>query len=83
MATNGFSPIQMRMIEILADGQPHHRDQLFECMENPMNSRAALWFHLGVIRKHLRPRGQNIICELIHRAIYYRHVQLIAPASRE
>lgn len=81
MSVNGFTPVQSRIMAVLSDGQAHLKQELFECMENPLNNPDTLWSHISQLRKHLRPKGQDIICEYAQRRICYRHVQLIKSSS--
>jgi DNA-binding response OmpR family regulator len=77
MAQNGKT-IKQLILEILADGRPHRREQLLECIGDPLASRNNLNVHLSKIRKELRPKGEDIVCELRERKIHYRHVRLLA-----
>lgn len=83
MATNGFTPIQSRMLEVLSDGMPHIMDELHACLNDDLGPRSNIYYHISNLRQKLRPRGQDIICEFIRRRTYYRHVQLLKHASDE
>ena len=76
-----FTPIQMKILEILSDGQRHSRHELittvWEGKEDDEPSRRVLGVHLVGIRKLLRQNGQTVLCEFYQRSIYYRHVRLL------
>lgn len=67
---------------MLSDGMPHYREQLRECVPDELASLYALKMHISRIRKVLRPRGQDIVCEIVRRQIHYRHVQLLTPPEQ-
>lgn len=86
MALNGDhqkadrKPIQEQMRELLADGQPHTRAELHACLwdeEGPMKN---IQPHITFLRKTLRPKGEEILCELRGYSICYRHVKLLDAA---
>lgn len=83
MANNGYTPTEARIVAVLADGQPHTREELEETIGNPLNCRQTLNTHISAIRKKLRPRGQDIIGEYVRRQCHYRHVILYRPSSQE
>ena len=69
------------ILELLADGQPHTKQEIIlQCMDE-LSSANALQVHICGLRKLLRPRGQDIICELVNRRINYRHIRLLQSAS--
>lgn len=72
-----LTPIQQQMLMLLSDGQPHTRHELRACLNDEQAELSTVKVHISRIRKHLRPRQQDIICELRHNRICYRHVQLL------
>jgi hypothetical protein len=79
-----FTATEKRILDILADGQPHFRAVLGECLPDDLGRDGTpgkrylnLNMHLYNIRKKL-PHGEAIICELRERRICYRRVRLIA-----
>lgn len=72
-----FSPTQQRLIDLLADGQPHLRSHLVAELHDELADRITLKSYLRRLRVKLRPRGQDIIAQSLHRRIYYRHVRLL------
>lgn len=73
-----YTPTQLAILKVLSDGMAHYRDELQACLPDELASRSALHMHIGKLRKLLRPRGYDIICEYIRRRIHYRHVQLLS-----
>lgn len=73
----GFTPIQQRMLIVLSDGLPHPREELHACLDDELSPYSAIKAHLSSIRKILRPKGQDIICEIVHRRNMYRQIRLL------
>lgn len=62
-----LSPIQLRMLQALSDGLPHSREALLECIQDDRCKPTAHLAHLTAIRKVLRPKGEDILCEYRNR----------------
>lgn len=75
-----FTPTQQRLIDVLADGMAHSRFELRDAIDGEYTALGTVQFHLSIIRRKLRPIGQDIICELVNRRICYRHIRLLASA---
>jgi len=75
--TNDFTPTQQAMLEVLADGLPHAREELHTCLPYKNGIITNIGPHLTAIRRQLRPIGHDIICEVVRRRPFYRHVRLI------
>jgi len=73
----GFTKVQQEMLDILDDGLPHTRLELHACLPDPESALSSIQRHIAVIRKLIRPVGHDLICELVHRRICYRHVRLL------
>ena len=75
-----FSPTQRRILKLLSDGEPHRREELLRCIDEETDPKKFtadgrnLQKHLCLIREKIRPRGHDIVCQLLHRAIHYRHI---------
>ena len=76
-----FTPIQRRMLEVLSDGLPHHPDDLWKCLQDELAPKVNIKVHIKALRYKLRLRGQDIVCETIHRRGHYRHVRLLHSAA--
>lgn len=72
-----FTPTQQRMVDLLADGLPHPRQQLRECLYDELSEFSVVQNHISDIRKKLLLRGEYIVCELRGYQICYRHVRLL------
>lgn len=70
-----FTPTQIRLLEILKDGELHSRLQLKECLNDELTKMATLGVHLVFLRKKLRGHGMDVVCQLRGKSILY---QLIA-----
>lgn len=77
-----FTPTQRRIMHVLSDGLPHHRDEVLRCIDDPMASRSNVANHILLVRRKLRPLGHDIVCELYRASIYYRHIILL-PCVQE
>jgi DNA-binding response OmpR family regulator len=79
-----FTPTQERILTILADGMAHPRRELWDQMTDENDKEAAqnLSRHLSILRKRLRIKGEDIVCELNGSGyrICYRHVRLLPSA---
>lgn len=78
MARADFTPTQRRILDVLADGLPHTREELHGCLNDDLGTLSNLWAHVSNIRKVLRPRGEDIVCVYHLRRLCYRHVRLLA-----
>lgn len=72
-----FTPIQGRILALLADGLPHTRKELEEAMQN--SSPEALGMHLCFLRKKLRKKGMTIVSEHAGRRMGWRQVRFLRP----
>lgn len=77
MTDDGFTKTQNAILAVLSDGQPHTREELHKCLPDDMTELSAVRVHVCNIRKVLRLMGQDIVCELRHRKIHYRHVRVL------
>jgi DNA-binding winged helix-turn-helix (wHTH) protein len=81
--TNGthFTPQELRILAVLADGEAHHRDELFaKCVDDQLSSPVALAMSISRLRKKLESRGEMILCAVNgKRQFEYRHVVLLRP----
>ena len=78
-ASNGWTPTQKRMVELLNDGEQHHMNELKRCLfDNAQGSAANVNCHLTAIRKKLRPIGRDVLCQFIEGESWFRQVRLLA-----
>lgn len=78
-ANNGYTPTEARIVEVLSDGMPHPMRELVACLWDADQGDASnVHPHLTAIRSHLRPKGEDILCQMVNRRLMYRHVRLIS-----
>jgi hypothetical protein len=76
-----FTPIEQRIMKALSDGRPHHRDDILDCLLDPMAQRYNVYNHISKIRSKLRPHHHDILCVLRQGTIFYQHVILLCALS--
>ncbi len=81
--SNAFTPTQRAMLDVLADGLPHTFDELHACLPDELGAKENIFRHLSAIRKLIRLRREDIICEYANRRKYYRHIVLLQKAVRK
>ena len=67
-----YTPSQLKLMEILADGQNHHENVLIAALDSQAE-RNGLRVHISNIRKLILPHGYDIV----FRYKYYRLVTLL------
>lgn len=72
-----YTITQVKMLAVLADGAPHARKELHNCLFDNLGPLSNIRAHITRLRKILRPQGQDIICELHGRTLCYRHIKLL------
>jgi len=80
--TNGFTPTQQRIMDLLSDGKPHCKDELQKCLSDELAGDTAVGFHLTAIRKVLSKRNEGVLCVLVNRKIAYRYVALRGASDK-
>lgn len=76
-----FSPTQSKILAILSDGMPHSIEELQRCLWDEKGASHNVAAHLTAIRKVIRPRGEDIICQHLNHSHRYRHVRLLHSPS--
>lgn len=71
MASN-YTPTQRRLLAVLKDGEPHTPQELHSCLVDDLGPVANVQPHITALRKILRARGQEIVCEIVAGSTYYR-----------
>lgn len=77
----GQTPTHKKMLAILSDGLPHTYKELHTCLYDDQGPLINVAKHITQIRQYLRPKGEDIICELKGYARFYRHVRLLGSAA--
>ena len=74
----GLAPVPARILAMLSDGLPHHRDELAKCLEDEYAAGTAVYPRLTHLRAHLRLRGEDILVQFIKGRAHYRVVRLLS-----
>jgi hypothetical protein len=74
-----FTETETKILRVLKDGEPHVRQDLIEALPDKDHSLGSLSMHLCNLRRKTRPKGYDVICQLLHRRIYYRAIKLLKP----
>lgn len=76
-----YTPVQQRILAILADGMMHHKEELYCCIDDELADKDnCLRSYISQIRLKLRPIGQDIVCQYHFKRFYYRQVRLLASS---
>ncbi len=81
MNQNNFTPTQKDILNVLSDGRPHLRQELIDCLDDPLADRLTLKPVLYRLRKKLRPKGQDIKAVLQNMRVHYMHVRLLHSSN--
>jgi len=57
-----FTPTHKRMLAVLADGQPHTRQELHACLVDDLGPLSNVSYHLTTLKPKLQEIGQGIAC---------------------
>lgn len=76
--SNGYTPTEERILEVLNDGHRHSREELVAVL--PDEAANSLQMHISNIRKKM-PVGYTIVCEYVSKKGMYRHVRLLSSAN--
>ena len=80
---NGYTPTQEAMLNVLADGFRHTREELYAVLpyelsrERVEGARNCLKQHLFNLRARLGLGGQTIVCEYYGGRYMYRWIRLL------
>ena len=83
-----FTKTQQKILDVLADGEPHPRAELWACIpcvsgmtdeEIKEFARTNTNTQLDYIRQKLRTVGESIICQAVGRKLCFRHIRFLIP----
>lgn len=80
MASNGFTPTEQRILDVLSDGKSHIRAELLRCLDD-LSIESSVRPHLMRLRAKLRLRGETIVRVWVQRRCEYQHVRLVGVAA--
>ena len=58
-----FTPTEQRIVDLLADGLQHTKDEMVKCLHDDLAPAAALYFHIYNIRRKIEPLGEYLAVE--------------------
>jgi hypothetical protein len=76
--TDMFTPTQQRIVSKLSDGLPHSTVEMMLCLDDKLSDITCLRSHISILRRRLRPIGQDVVCQRIDGMSYYRLIRLTA-----
>jgi hypothetical protein len=72
---------QAKILALLSDGLPHRRDDMVLAVFDQHEEKLALQMQVSLLRKILRPQGEDILCVVQGYVHYYQHVRLLGSAD--
>ncbi len=78
---NGYTPTETRILDLLRDGLPHRRDEVFKCLDDDLADISAIYPHMTRLPKKLQPKGQDILAVTTGRITFYQHIRLLNSAN--
>lgn len=76
--SNGYTPTQQRMLNLLGDGLSHTKEELHGCLDDDLAQVECIRAHISDLRKRLRPLGQDIVNRYEDGAYVYRWVRIVS-----
>ena len=83
MSRNGtkFTDTEKKIVDVLSDGLRHHSIELQQLLPDQraegISKHGTVRVHIVNIRKVIRPRGEDILCEFYNQRKWYRWVRLL------
>jgi DNA-binding winged helix-turn-helix (wHTH) protein len=81
MANERFTPTQIKLLSLLADGKGHTRQEIHALLYDRLDPVSNIRPHLCHLRRQLRSAGQDIRCELLGGVVSYRLVRVAETAG--
>jgi DNA-binding response OmpR family regulator len=81
MASNGFTPTERRILDVLADEQRHTFEELWGCLNDELAGRNTLSVHLSGLREKLKTKGRNIISIRDSGVGYFQLTRRLMPST--
>lgn len=83
IALVGFTPTERRILELLADGLPHRREEVLLCLDDELADYTHLSGHIKNARRKLLPLGYDVVCQVKSFMYSYRWVRVLHPPQSE
>ena len=77
VSKNGMTPTERRLVEVFKDGDMHAPFELKSCLHDDLGDMGNVAVHITKLRKKLRPKGLDVMCQRIDGFSYYRMVRLL------
>lgn len=78
---NGYTPTETRILDLLRDGLPHRREEVFACLDDDLAQMDAIYPHVCRLRRKLQEHGQDILAVTTGRRTLYQQVRLLNSAN--
>jgi DNA-binding response OmpR family regulator len=72
-----YTETQKRILQVLSDGLRHKRQELVDCLDDPLANPNTISVHLTYLRRKLNPIGEDVICVKSAKGYHYQHVRLL------
>lgn len=72
-----FTTTQLKMLDVLRDGEPHHKRELHACLPDDLAAMNAVHFHISTIRNLIRDAGYLIMIQFQGYTAMYRLVKTV------
>lgn len=72
-----FTSTQLRILDVLRDGEPHHKREIHACLPDDLASINAVHFHVSTIRGKIRDAGYLIMIQFQGYTPLYRLVKSV------
>lgn len=78
-----FTPTQKRFLKLLRDGKPHTSEEFCELLGDEQSGKHQVHVQFSVMRRILRPRGEDIICQMVGKKAYFRLIRFESSLEEE
>lgn len=72
---------QRKILAVLKDGLPHRRDDMVRVVLDEHDDPKQMQIQISLLRKVLRPQGEDILCVVQGYVHFYQHVRLLGSAN--
>lgn len=74
-----FTRTEYLILEVLSDGEPHHRSELHSCLWDDGGALYNVNQHIYNLNRKLRPLGLDIVSIYRNRRSFYRWMRVYRP----
>ena len=79
--TNGYTPTEYRILNLLKDGLPHHKTEVHKCLYDELSQLDSLAPHICRLRAKLLQRGETVVAVIRNKTTFYQHFRLLYSAN--